>query len=102
VPTSLYCVTDGMVKLFVEPIRFVPKPHTNEHVLVAAADLLRPKKVRLPAASVYPRLRPPPMVPSLNMAGGLGLNKTEGGPMILAAREGRSCRFFWETSRKVG
>ena len=38
-----------MVKLFVEPIRFVPKPHTNEHVLVAAADLLRPKKVRLPA-----------------------------------------------------
>ena len=57
-PKSLYCVTDGMVKLFVDPNRFVPKLYTNEHVLVAAADLLRPKKVRLPAASVYPRLRP--------------------------------------------
>jgi hypothetical protein len=38
-----------MVKLFVDPNRFVPKLYTNEHVLVAAAALLRPKKVRLPA-----------------------------------------------------
>jgi DNA-binding NtrC family response regulator len=33
-------VTDGMIALFVEPHRFVPKPWTPDQLLTAAADLL--------------------------------------------------------------
>ena len=34
-------VTDGMIALFVEPHRFVPKPWKPDQVLTAAAELLR-------------------------------------------------------------
>jgi DNA-binding NtrC family response regulator len=37
-------VTDGMIALFLEPHRFVPKPWT-EQVLRAADDLLQPKSL---------------------------------------------------------
>jgi DNA-binding NtrC family response regulator len=36
-------VTDGMMKMFVEPSRFVPKPYTTEQVMVPFAELLRRK-----------------------------------------------------------
>lgn len=33
-------ITDGIVKLFVAPNKFIPKPYTNEQLVSAAADLL--------------------------------------------------------------
>jgi DNA-binding NtrC family response regulator len=38
--TTARGVTDSMVKLFVEPNRYIPKPYTNEQLVSAAADLL--------------------------------------------------------------
>jgi hypothetical protein len=35
-------VTDGIVKQFVEPSKFIPKPYTGEQLVGAAAELLRP------------------------------------------------------------
>jgi DNA-binding NtrC family response regulator len=34
-------VTDGMIKLFVEPNRFLSKPYTREQLFTAVADALR-------------------------------------------------------------
>jgi DNA-binding NtrC family response regulator len=36
-------VTNGLVKRFVEPNRFIAKPYTNKHLLAAVADLLNNK-----------------------------------------------------------
>lgn len=37
-------ITDGMVKLFVEPNRYLPKPYTDERLLKAITELMRPRK----------------------------------------------------------
>jgi DNA-binding LytR/AlgR family response regulator len=37
-------VTEGKMKRFVEPNRFVAKPYTNEHLRAAVADLLDNKR----------------------------------------------------------
>jgi hypothetical protein len=36
-------VTDGMVKRFVEPNRFIAKPYTIEHLQTAVVDLINNK-----------------------------------------------------------
>jgi CheY-like chemotaxis protein len=42
--TSGRGVTDNIIKLFVEPSKFIPKPYTDNQLVSAAADLLCAKK----------------------------------------------------------